>query len=252
MIRKAIPIVLPLAVMLVFCLPPAAESGEKKGISETTKQGYQSIPKDEFRRVFEEYVCLRLGKQKSDVIVSELKVTSDKRVPAGKVSFQIFEKEKRRLLENVGLMAVIRVDGVVRNRVKLSGWVDAFDSVVCSSHNLKRGAIINKDDIYLVRKNISHLSPDVLTDTVDAIGLMVKHTVKGDSCLAKWMLERPPIVNKGDTVTILAESVDLEVTVPGRILEKGYLGDVVGVQNSMSEKKIYARVMSNSTVKVDF
>jgi flagella basal body P-ring formation protein FlgA len=44
----------------------------------------------------------------------------------------------------------------------------------------------------------------------------------------------------------------LRVTVPGTILEKGYVGESVRVQNTMSLKKIYARVIDSHTVRVDF
>jgi len=66
------------------------------------------------------------------------------------------------------------------------------------------------------------------------------------------MLERSPILKKGDMVTIVAESDDLKVTVPGRVLEKGYLGELIEIQNVMSRKKIYARVVNSSIVIVDF
>jgi len=38
-----------------------------------------------------------------------------------------------------------------------------------------------------------------------AVGLMVKHTIKEDTCLKEWMVEKAPIVSRGDMVTILAE-----------------------------------------------
>ena len=66
------------------------------------------------------------------------------------------------------------------------------------------------------------------------------------------MLERPPIVERGDMVMILAESGGLRVTVPGKILEKGYRGQLVQVQNTMSRKNIYAKVIDEATVMVDF
>jgi flagella basal body P-ring formation protein FlgA len=53
-------------------------------------------------------------------------------------------------------------------------------------------------------------------------------------------------------VTILAESGDLRVTVPGRVLEKGYKGSLIRVQNVMSKKEIYATVVNGATVTVDF
>jgi flagella basal body P-ring formation protein FlgA len=81
---------------------------------------------------------------------------------------------------------------------------------------------------------------------------MVKHNIKEDACLKEWMLEQCPVVTKGDMVTIVAESDDLRVTVPGRVLEKGYLDELIMIQNVMSGKKIYARVLNSSTVMVDF
>jgi flagella basal body P-ring formation protein FlgA len=85
-----------------------------------------------------------------------------------------------------------------------------------------------------------------------ALGLMARHRVKEHTCLKSWMLERVPIVKRGDMVTILAESSGLKVTVPGRSLERGYKGELIRVQNVMSKKRIYARVVNHVTVKVDF
>jgi flagella basal body P-ring formation protein FlgA len=40
--------------------------------------------------------------------------------------------------------------------------------------------------------------------------------------------------------------------VPGKIMEKGYMGQLVQVQNTMSRKNIYAKVIDAATVMVDF
>ena len=124
--------------------------------------------------------------------------------------------------------------------------------MVCASRNLKGGEIIEEDDLCLARKNISHLSSKVLTDTGKAVGLMVKHTIRKETCIKEWMLGKPLIVERGDMITILAESGNLRVTVPGRVLVKGHMGELIRVQNSMSKKVVYARVINNSTVSVDF
>jgi flagella basal body P-ring formation protein FlgA len=81
---------------------------------------------------------------------------------------------------------------------------------------------------------------------------MVKHQIRAETPLKEWMLVRAPIVKRGDMVTILAEAGGLRVSVPGKILEKGYKGQLVRVQNTMSHKKIYAKVINDATVRVDF
>ena len=147
---------------------------------------------------------------------------------------------------------MVRVDGIEARKVRISGWVDVFDSVVCVSRNVKRGEILQEDDLYLSRKNISRLPSTILTEKGKAIGLMVKHQIRAETPLKEWMLVRAPIVKRGDMVTILAESGGLRVSVPGKILEKGYKGQLVQVQNTMSRKKIYAKVINDATVMVDF
>ena len=66
------------------------------------------------------------------------------------------------------------------------------------------------------------------------------------------MGKKNPILDKGDLVTILAQRNNIRITVPGRIMEKGYAGEMIKVQNTMSSKEIFARVMDHSTVIVDF
>jgi flagella basal body P-ring formation protein FlgA len=53
-------------------------------------------------------------------------------------------------------------------------------------------------------------------------------------------------------VTIIAESDFIKISAPGVVLAKGYLGEIVRVQNSMSKKNVYAKVINDSTVMVDF
>jgi len=215
-------------------------------------QGYQTVPETKFREIFQKYIYENLNNQGSDVVISRLKISGNVPVPVGTISFQKYQKGRRRFEGYVSLIVVVMVDGVVKNKVKLSGWADIFQPVVCASRDLKRGERINKDDLYFVKRNISHLSSKILSDMDNIIGSIAKHNVKKDTSLKEWMFEKYPIVDKGDIVTIIAESGDIRITAPGRILMKGYTGELVKVENLMSKKEIYAKVVNGSMVAVDF
>jgi flagella basal body P-ring formation protein FlgA len=217
-----------------------------------SQQSYQTIPESKFRDIFQNYLYRNLNNQECDVVLSRLKITGNVPIPVGTISFQQYQKGKRRLEGHVNLIVVVEIDGVAKNKVKLSGWVDIFQPVVCASRDLKRGERIEKDDLYFVKRNISHMSSKILTDMNKIIGLMAKHNVKKDTSIKEWMFEKCPIVDKGDIVTIIAESGDIKVTAPGKILMKGYAGELVKVQNLMSKKEIYAKVVDGSMVAVDF
>ena len=227
----------------------AISKNDRQNVSD---QSYQTIPETKFREIFHKFLYRNLNNQGCDVVISRVKITGNVPVPAGTISFQKYQKGKRRFEGHVSLIVVVKINGVVINKVKLSGWVDVFQPVVCASRDLKRGERISKDDLYFVKRNISHISSKILTDMNKIIGLMAKHNVKADTSLKEWMFVKFPIVDKGDIVTILAESGDLKVTAPGKILMKGYAGELVKVQNLMSKKEIYAKVVNGSMVAVDF
>lgn len=227
----------------------ATSKNDRQNVSD---QSYQTIPETKFREIFHKFLYRNLNNQGCDVVISRVKITGNVPVPAGTISFQKYQKGKRRFEGHVSLIVVIKINGVVNNKVKLSGWVDIFQPVVCASRDLKRGERISKDDLYFVKRNISHISSKILTDMNKIIGLMAKHNVKADTSLKEWMFVKFPIVNKGDIVTILAESGDLKVSAPGKVLMKGYAGELVKVQNLMSKIEIYAKVVNGSMVAVDF
>jgi flagella basal body P-ring formation protein FlgA len=233
-------------------LPSMSASASENNRLDVTHQKSQTIPETKFRDIFQKYLYRNVNNPGCDVVVSRLKITGNVSVPDGKISFQEYQKGRRRLEGHVSLIVVVMVNGVVKNKVKLAGWVDIFQPVVCASRDLKRGDRISKNDLYYVKRNISHLSSKILTDMDKIVGFMAKHNIKKDACLKEWMFERFPIVDKGDIVTISAESGDLKVTALGRVLMKGYKDELVKVQNLMSKKEIYAKVVNSSMVTVDF
>lgn len=249
---KNVTVIFCLVFLLGYFVPSSGAMTGRSDRQNVVRQGFQKIPESKFREIFQAYFCRNLNIKKSDVMISKMNVIGNTSVPSGKISYRLFQRGQRKFEGYVSTIAVIKVNGIVRNKVKVSGWVDIFKYVVCASRDLERGEKINEEDLYMVKRNLSHLSSKILTDKKEIIGLIAKHNIKADTCLKEWMIEKAPVVNKGDIVTIMAESGDLLVTVPGKVLMKGFSGELVKVQNLMSKKEIYAKVVNHSTVAVAF
>jgi flagellar basal body P-ring formation protein FlgA len=217
---------------------------------ESEKQ--QTLPELKFREIFHQYLCESMGKDPEDIALSRLKITGNHPLAAGELAFQVFQKSKGIPKGYVRLAVIVSVDGVSGNEVGLSAWVDVFGSVVCASRTLNKGEIVRHSDVYLSRKNISRMSANIITEKSKAVGLSVKNRLHENACLKEYMLKRMPTLERGEFVTILAELGGLRVTTPGRTLERGFSGDLIRVQNTMSKKRIYARIVDDSTVEVDF
>ncbi len=249
---KNINILFCLVFILGIFVPSANAATNKSDRESIVRQGEQEIPESQFREIFHAYFCRSLNVKKSDIEISRMNIVGNAPVPLGKISYRLYQRGQRKFEGYVSVVAVVKVDDVVRNKVKISGWVDVFKYVVCASRDIERGEKISEDDLYMVKRNLSHLSSKILTDKKEIIGLIAKHNIKADTSLKEWMIEKAPVVDRGDIVTILAESGDLLVTVPGKVLTKGFSGELVKVQNLMSKKEIFAKVVNHSTVAVVF
>lgn len=237
------------SLWLAVIVPGAAPAGERE-----TGAGpqIQQVSETMLRDVFTKYLCKHLRKPETDVAVSRFKVSGDTDVPAGPLTLSVFQKERGTLSGHVRLAALVAVAGIPRTEVTLSGWVDVFEPAVCTTRPIKKGEILEREDLYLVRRNVSRLQGSVINEVDRAAGLMAKHNLRENACLRDWMVEKAPALDKGDVVTILARLGGLHVSVRGMVLERGYPGEMVKVQNMMTQKTVLARVIDGSNVMVEF
>jgi flagella basal body P-ring formation protein FlgA len=194
----------------------------------------------------------QLGMPEGDFRISRFRVVGNGPLPEGKLRVELTDQAGGRRMGHVSLRAIVRVDGKIERRVVLSAWVDRFEKVVCTVRPLERHAILAAEDLTLERRNISKLPASVLKAVEGVAGTRLKHRLKAGSVVLANTIEEPPLITKGDRVTIIAESPHLVVTAVGIAQDKGSSGDQIRVRNCMSKKEIIARVVDGSTVKVDF
>ncbi|MCF8075194.1 MAG: flagellar basal body P-ring formation chaperone FlgA [Desulfotignum sp.] len=211
----------------------------------------QTISLEMFQEAFELFVSQQPVLVSSDVVISRFNVARNNPVPAGEVEIQLLRTNNRPFSRYVRVKAVISVDGIPANNAEVSAWLDVFETVVCAARDLPQGHILTKRDLVEERKNISREMDEAVIDTGQLVGLMAKRSIRKGDMVKHSMVEKKPVIKRGDQVTILVESGLLRVTIPGTALDDGFAGETVSVENSMSSKKIFARVIDEVTVRVD-
>jgi flagella basal body P-ring formation protein FlgA len=86
----------------------------------------------------------------------------------------------------------------------------------------------------------------------DVVGKVLKRDVPANTLVTDQILEDRIVLKRGDMVTIIAESDKLVVRAKGKTVDKGRMGDVIRVKNIASGKEVMAKVVSSSSVKVEF
>lgn len=146
---------------------------------------------------------------------------------------------------------VFTADGKDVATVRMDADVLFFGDVVCASKRITRNTLITPEDLTTVSRNVSMMDETVIQDTDSAIGKMAKTTIQPGAILYNRHLKKPPLVKRGDHVTILARHGALQITAPGEVKNTGAEGDMIKVKNLMSRRVIYARVIHEGLVETD-
>ena len=181
--------------------------------------------------------------------VSEIKGIA---LAPGEITYEIVPQKGEDYLGATNLLLVFRVNGRVVKKLWVNTHIDVSREVVVSNHLLNRHHIITKEDIRLEKKNLAELPTDVILDPLEVIGKRARRVIDPHVPLRFNFLELPPLVKRGDLVTIVAESDALKITTQGIVTENGCKGEMVRVINTGSRKEVYARVVDSRTVEVDF
>jgi flagella basal body P-ring formation protein FlgA len=177
--------------------------------------------------------------------------TKDIYLSAGKVTYEVVPRKKEDYLGNSNLLVVFMVGGREAKRIWVTAHIDVNQEVVVSTHPLKRHYIITKEDICLKKMNLKELPKDVITNPSEVIGKRTRRTVDPDAPLRLNCLEVPPLVRRGDLVTILVETEVLKITTQGVVSEDGGKGEMVKVINTGSRREVFARVIDSRTVEIE-
>ena len=100
--------------------------------------------------------------------------------------------------------------------------------------------------------DLSKIKAYAVTTYEAVLGKRTKRAIKTDAVLSTDHIELPPLVKRGDVVSIIAESDGLRITALGEVRQMGCRGERINVLNLDSKKCIYAHVLDSNTVRVDF
>jgi flagella basal body P-ring formation protein FlgA len=130
--------------------------------------------------------------------------------------------------------------------------IEVLTDMVVTKRPLRRYQMITKNDIHLNKRDLSKMKSNALTTLEEVLGKRTKRAIKTDEVLRRDHIELPPLVRRGDVVSIIAESNGLRITALGEVRKKGCRGERIKVLNLDSKKCIYANVLDSNTVRVDF
>jgi flagella basal body P-ring formation protein FlgA len=172
-------------------------------------------------------------------------------LPAGEIDYRVMPGRSSNPAR-LRLRIYVFVDGAEEARLNTSARVDMTARVAVASRLLDAGGAIGPQDVRMAEVSVTRLPKDVLTAPDQAVGMVPRRRIAAGKPLEASDLEQEMLVEKGDMVTLVAESGTLRVTSPGQARRDGVEGEEVPVLNLSSKKTVVGRVVDSRTIAVNF
>jgi flagella basal body P-ring formation protein FlgA len=125
-------------------------------------------------------------------------------------------------------------------------------AVVIAAHALVVGMVLTAKDLTVEQRDITALPPGYLNDPNIAVGLTASRAISGGTVLTNQQLLGTRAVQRGQTVTLIADRGGMSVRMAGRALSDGLINQRIRVENLSSGKIVEGIARSEQVVEIIF
>jgi flagellar basal body P-ring formation protein FlgA len=126
----------------------------------------------------------------------------------------------------------------------------ATSPVAVAAHAIIAGTVIKATDLRTEEHDVSELPLGFLDDPSIAVGLTAGRPIAGGAYISNQQLVAPKTVQRGQSVTLIADAGGMSVRMAGRALSDGLMNQRVKVQNLSSGKIVEGIARSEQTVEI--
>jgi flagella basal body P-ring formation protein FlgA len=127
-------------------------------------------------------------------------------------------------------------------RLRVSGRVYAVSEIPVLARRLDAGEVIRNSDIEWMELRTDRISRDTIIDAKRLIGFTPRRYVRPGKPIRISALRPPLLVTKKSVVTVVLRTERMLLTLQGRSLEDGGLGDTIRILNPQSKQVIEAKI----------
>lgn len=214
------------------------------------KRMSQTISRQDIRQVVEQ----KLSKlfQNRDYQLKTFSVKGLEIYPKGDIKFFLVINEMIRKKGKLSFFLDVIIDGKKEDRLSGSGVVAVYENVFHASESHRKGESLSKKNIHLEKKNIFELSDNVIKAFKEIDQKILKSNVKKGDVLKNRFFVDPPLVRKGEIVTLVARNENLLIVTSAISREDGFENGLIKVENISSGKLIRCIVKGKSKVEVAY
>ena len=122
--------------------------------------------------------------------------------------------------------------------------------VTVAARAIVAGSVLTDKDVRSERRDISELPQGYMDDPAVAVGLTAARPISTGAVITNQFLVAAKAVQRGQSVTLVADADGMSVRMAGRALADGLINQRVKVQNLSSGKIVEGIARSEQTVEI--
>jgi flagella basal body P-ring formation protein FlgA len=146
----------------------------------------------------------------------------------------------------------VRCEGRAPWHLFVSAKVIGTTPVVLAAHALVAGTVLKAQDLSVDERDLAGLPQGYLDDPAIAVGLTAGRAIAGGAILTNQQLLGTQTVQRGQSVTLVADAGGIVVRMAGRALSDGIINQRIKVQNLSSGKIVEGIARSTEEVEIIF
>lgn len=222
------------------------------GLTAAPESSAAILKEGTIRKIVAEYIQRHMPWERDDMRLTFLGGCSDIAVPTPAYTYDVQERSNEPYIGDSVVILKLYSDGVfllerpVRVRMEV-----AFDILV-SNRALPVDTVIGSDDVRVVKRWLTREPQRTIATLEEALEKRVASSIRPNHEITRTMLREVPLVKKGRVVKMVLNNGSINITTVGQMQEDGGMGSSVRVKNISSQRIVYARVVGESLVQVDF
>lgn len=243
---------LALRLTTIFCLAfllfvPLIQAGHAATVE---IQQQTVITPEQLQKYLEDYLDQQSAKMpQTKLRFRHIRLPKAFSVPSGRLTCEITPSDPR-VLSSRRFSLIFRVDGRAVKNIAVSTTLEALAEVAITTGDLRRGVILSEEHIELAERDLNRLRAPCF-DSDELLGKRLKRSLRKGQVLERSAVAFPPMIKRGEIVTIMAQKGALTVTAKGLAQQNGDAGDMIRVRNISSKKDLICKVAGPVSVTVE-
>jgi len=123
-------------------------------------------------------------------------------------------------------------------------------SVVVLSRPAQRDTLLSAEHLTTIKRDITRLNAGYFSQVEQLIGHRLRRSVAAGSVLTPALVHQPPLIERGDRITLVSGGGGIAVRAPGEALSDASKGERLRARNLSSGKVVEGVVLGHGQIEV--